>query len=631
MQGLKQVSSFGVTTSHTKNILPSVNNKIYQIDAPIGPTVVTWDIKEKRRVNFLHAHEHIVTSMERSPNDEYISTTCFGGVLKIWNNEWKEMSDSLQILKGSISFSHWSRDGNFILTLSRSTGTLSLISVEKSKNGRLHLKLEGTKIGNYTSASFTKSGNILTIEEYSINSKMISMATLTDKKFKLIQQKEILQQQKIYMLGNDENHSIFALKPEINDQKLMLLDAENLTILCEINANIKVKTVLFNEDFFYISNNSNTIQCYSIDGKFIKEYKIPKLSIRTLVWSCKKEKMIWIVAEEGLKHFRLDSYEDTVLSVSLHSLTCCGVDISENGKYLVSGDFKGNVILWDIVNHHSIKEIQLKSAIRCLRWKRNSNWIQIGCLDGSILNWNIENDKLQKILKIRSKIICMDWENSENPSRLAIGTKDGHLIILQENQNIFKKVLNKVSHPPIKGGEKNGRFGTIGMYSEVWSLKWSPNNNFIATSSEDQTTKIWNLKGELIQTLSGHTTAVTSVDWSLSSNGEILVTCADDKRIMIWNVSSWELHHEFNTYHIEGWHTLTYLALDKSGDQLITTTQNGYLVIWCLKTKKEIFQAKIHSGSIEGLKWNHNSSLIGTVSSDCTINVFDSTNLISNF
>jgi WD40 repeat protein len=75
----------------------------------------------------------------------------------------------------------------------------------------------------------------------------------------------------------------------------------------------------------------------------------------------------------------------------------------------------------------------------------------------------------------------------------------------------------------------------------------------IATSSEDQKTHIWNLWGEKLATLEGHTTAVTSVDWAVTSIGEIIATCADDQTVRIYQVGTWELLHVFETKEVEEW------------------------------------------------------------------------------
>ena len=54
-----------------------------------------------------------------------------------------------------------------------------------------------------------------------------------------------------------------------------------------------------------------------------------------------------------------------------------------------------------------------------------------------------------------------------------------------------------------------------GHTGKVTSAKFSPDNNSIASSSEDKTVKIWDSKsGKLLKNLEGHTATVTNVNFS---------------------------------------------------------------------------------------------------------------------
>jgi WD40 repeat protein len=75
----------------------------------------------------------------------------------------------------------------------------------------------------------------------------------------------------------------------------------------------------------------------------------------------------------------------------------------------------------------------------------------------------------------------------------------------------------------------------------------------IATVSEDQTTKVWNLYGEHLATLTGHTAAVTSVDWQHTAIGEVLATCADDQSVRLYNAQTWDLIQVFESSDVEEW------------------------------------------------------------------------------
>jgi WD40 repeat protein len=154
-------------------------------------------------------------------------------------------------------------------------------------------------------------------------------------------------------------------------------------------------------------------------------------------------------------------------------------------------------------------------------------------------------------------------------------------------------------------------------------LIFSPCSNYLATSSEDQTTKIWSLEGELLKILKNHTSAVTSIDWQKTSMGDYLLTCGDDCKIYQYNPENWEMENEYcSNKLIESWHTLTYLSIEKNGSRVVLSTQNGYIVIFCLRDKKCVYNKKLHTGSIEGLIWKYKRNLISSVSSDCTVNLY---------
>lgn len=132
------------------------------------------------------------------------------------------------------------------------------------------------------------------------------------------------------------------------------------------------------------------------------------------------------------------------------------------------------------------------------------------------------------------------------------------------------------------------------------------------------------LLGDKLQTLHGHTTAVTSVDWKiLQHDNNVLATCADDRTVRIYNGTSFKVLHVVKLDKLSGWFTLTYLSLNPTSQQCLCSTQNGYLALWDCTTGELITCRKMHCGSIEGLAWSDDFKEFGTVSSDCVVNVFE--------
>ena len=81
------------------------------------------------------------------------------------------------------------------------------------------------------------------------------------------------------------------------------------------------------------------------------------------------------------------------------------------------------------------------------------------------------------------------------------------------------------------------RVQITGHKHSVLSVAWSPNGTTLASGSGDQTIKLWEADGTLLQTLTGHTGsnhAVWSVAWS--PNGTTLASGSQDHTITLWEV-----------------------------------------------------------------------------------------------
>jgi len=145
------------------------------------------------------------------------------------------------------------------------------------------------------------------------------------------------------------------------------------------------------------------------------------------------------------------------------------------------------------------------------------------------------------------------------------------------------------------------------------------------TASEDQTCCVWDITHKnpnLIHKLTGHTKAVTSVDWRVMDDrlGELFISCSDDQTARVYDPKdSFKLLFTFSTSFINEWHTLTYLSLEKGGTRVAIGAQNGFLFIYDLLQKEFIFSERIHNGSVEGLDWRGNT--VVTCSADNCISI----------
>jgi WD40 repeat protein len=79
---------------------------------------------------------------------------------------------------------------------------------------------------------------------------------------------------------------------------------------------------------------------------------------------------------------------------------------------------------------------------------------------------------------------------------------------------------------------------TLRHGSSVWSVTFSPGGKFLASGSDDETVKVWAVGSwREVATLRGHEDWVRSV--TFSPDGKFLASGSDDKTVKVWAVGSW--------------------------------------------------------------------------------------------
>ena len=381
--------------------------------------------------------------------------------------------------------------------------------------------------------------------------------------------------------------------------------------------------IWWNTTLLTVGYISGIVNVFSLDGILLGSGEgAPTTAVCHLQWDSPEQNHLWIGGYMGLALVKIQFFErlpvspcdkvvftiinttvddssselstitlNTVLSRSLHEIAGCGLFFDDEKNEVYSGDLSGHIFQWSIDQTEPRHHIRIDDSVRCFI----SNKL-VGTLSGSI--YSIENG--ERIENFNVTVICAAWNQEKNSCLIGLG--DGRLIDFQT-----KKIV-----------------GLHENHAEIWSVCWSPDEEFCATASEDQTTCLWKIGKEkmLIDTLRGHTTAVTGVQWKKQR----IYTCADDRTVRIYEKQSdnYSCIHILRTpKSLFGWFTLTYLQVDEDENLIICSTQNGYLVIWRDELRPSndlpILCKKIHFGSLEGLVYDKVRHRVIVVSSDCSV------------
>jgi WD40 repeat protein len=195
---------------------------------------------------------------------------------------------------------------------------------------------------------------------------------------------------------------------------------------------------------------------------------------------------------------------------------------------------------------------------------------------GNVILWNLSNEKP-----------VLSYENSKGTGIIAFST-DGRFLMsgwIEVWNAKTGKIIRK-----FEGGHKGDAIIKALMYSPglqkysvkeskipagMTDFKVSSEGKFIATSSNDRTTEIWDAaQGKLKWVLKGHADSVESI--AFSSDSKLIASGSVDKTVRIWDARTGKLKQTLKGL-TDTPRALTFTSNNKI---LVSANQDGTILIW---------------------------------------------------
>jgi WD40 repeat protein len=238
-----------------------------------------------------------------------------------------------------------------------------------------------------------------------------------------------------------------------------------------------------------------------------------------------------------------------------------GLNFSPNGQLIASASEDGTINIWRTSDGALYYQLKHNGKAYDVSFSPDSQFIASVGEDNLLRLWKVSTGKLLRKWEVDNNI-SWAWSIDFSPDSRLLGVtaRDG-IKILRLSDGSLQQVIQT----------DKSRNETI------FRINFSPDGHSIAASSSvDNTVKIWNLSNRrLTTTLKGHENVINDINFS--PDGQIIATASTDKTLKFWTRNG-QLLRTLE----ENENGVTTLAFSPDGQTLVSADQDGILKFWNL-------------------------------------------------
>jgi WD40 repeat protein len=499
---------YEITFSPDSRLLASVGDE---------HTLKLWDIESGQLLKTFRAHTGQVYTVAFNPTGQILASGANDGTIRLWNTSTGKLINTLQAPSNFVQAVTFSPDG-----ILASTSDDCKIQLWEADTGRLINTLQGHTYFVQRLA-------------FSPDSKQLASSS--------------------------------------HDKTVKLWDIETCTCKKTLQGHTsQVWSIAFspNGEIIASSSEDHTVKLWEVvTGQCIKTFKGYTNAFRLIDFSPNGKNL---VSGSGDCQVRLWDTEcgACIKTLAGHTSLAVSVAFSPDGKTLASGS--NEIKLWDSDTGACIKTLHGHTNwVWSVNFSPDSKTLLTSSADRTLKLWDIQTGNCLKTLQGHTNWI---WAAAFSPDGKIAASASGDYTTKIWDINTGACLATLAEH-------SNG----------VLSVAISPNNKIIATASDDRTIKLWDLEASIrenqannlpssLKTLLGHTSGVYFV--TFSPDGTTLATASDDQTIKIWDINTGECLKTLTGHTNRVWS----VRYSPRGAILASASHDETIKLWDIQTGK---------------------------------------------
>jgi WD40 repeat protein/serine/threonine protein kinase len=191
---------------------------------------------------------------------------------------------------------------------------------------------------------------------------------------------------------------------------------------------------------------------------------------------------------------------------------------SPDARYVIAGTVDGKVRIWDAETYRELAVLTHGASVRAVAMTKDGAYLATGGAGlGDVKLWNLGPDVTQHVL-----------------ARTLSGHRDAVLSLSfsPDQQRLLSSSQDETAR--VWDWENGTELGALrGHFGPVWSARYSPDGQRIVTAGDDGTVRVWSCSERALLTrFRGHQGAVYAA--AFSADGKLIASGGADQRVLVW-------------------------------------------------------------------------------------------------